>query len=223
MKKLMSVILCLGLSACASKELRIHGQEESSTALFNMEVSAEINEDYSDPYNILLQINFESNDGKWIRIDEAEVFTDNKEDAFNVIVGKDLVSWAEAKDEEKKIRDHNTEMTDNVITGVGGAAVVLGILTGDKNIAAAGLSGVAAGAGMSAYHKISEKKKNAQGVKMVPEGHLYAPFTVPSMSLTKRWVLINCPSGRVSKVIKLRLKTVEGESVTYKINLMERS
>jgi hypothetical protein len=42
------------------------------------------------------------------------------------------------------------------------------------------------------------------------------------MSLVKRWVLINTPSGRVNKTAVLKIKTVEGETFVYNIQLAKK-
>ncbi|MGZ3791878.1 MAG: hypothetical protein ACXVCP_05995 [Bdellovibrio sp.] len=220
MKYLVCTLMALFLSACASKDLALKADKVSATSDAKLNVTAEVISDYSDDYNILLQFNFHSNDGKWLRVDEAEISfdTDNK-NPFNVIVGKDLVTWAEAKYEEKKIDEHNEQLGSLTVAAVGGAAAVAGILYHNKDLSGLGVLAMGGASGYDTYSKIKRSQKNAQGVKLVPEGHLYLPFTIPSMTLSKRWALINCPTGLIGRILKLRLKTVEGDSYIYNIDL----
>lgn len=224
MKLVLCGLLALTLSACASKKLPLRADIVSATSNAKLNVSAEVINDYSDEYNVLFQVNLQSKDGKWLRIDESEIsFDTDTQDPFNIIVGKDLVTWAEAKAEEKRIDDHNSDFASWAVTAVGGAAAVTGILTDSKELSALGLTAVAGASGYESYKVIKNRQKEAQGVKLVPDGHLYMPFTIPSMSLVKRWVLINCPSGRIGRILKLRLKTVEGDTFSFNIDLMAKS
>jgi hypothetical protein len=212
----------LMMSACASKELALKGELTASTSTAKMDVTAEVLDDYSDDYNVLLQINMHSRDGKWVRVDQSEIdFISADPQPFNIIVGKDLVTWAEAKAEEKRMSDYNSTMKTMGVAAAGGALAVVGVLSKSKSLEAVGTA-TYVGAGVYGLSKdISNIRDNVQGVKLVPEGHLYAPFAVPSMSFVKRWVLINAPTGRIGRVVKLTLKTVEGEVMTYNIRLIK--
>ncbi|WP_347356549.1 hypothetical protein [Bdellovibrio sp.] len=226
MKKIFVLIPFLLLSACASKDLTIKGEQipaldpADRANPYKMDVSAEIINEYSDDYNLLLQINFRSRDGKWVRVDNAEFDLSNSDnEPFNIIVGKDLVTWAEAKAEERRMDRHNTGVAVGLTAATGGALIVAGVLSNSDALTAAGTAAYTGAVAYSAIDGIKGAKAHAQGVAQVPETHLYSPFAIPSMSLAKRWVLINVPSGRISKVANLRLKTIEGQNLEYKLTL----
>ncbi|WP_374078803.1 hypothetical protein [Bdellovibrio bacteriovorus] len=215
-----SLVLALLLTSCASKDLAMRGELTSSTSTAKLDVSAELVDEYSDDYNIFLQVNFQSRDGKWIRVDKTELDLSNSDNQpYNIVVGKDLVAWAEAKAEEKKMREHNKSMGSMGVAAAGGALAVIGILTDSKELAAAGGLTLIGATGYDTYNNIKNTKNSVQGAKHVPETHLYAPFTIPSMSLSKRWILINAPTGRIGRTAKLKLTTVEGEVLNYNIYL----
>ncbi len=221
MKKIVLSLMLL-LSACASKELSLKADLVNGAAPFNMDVSAAPIPEYSDDYNLLLQINLRSRDGRWVRVDTAEMEPASIDGTpFNVIVGKDLVAWAEAKGNEIKMDRYNSAMKLKGLAAVSGAAIVAGILTDSDALMAAGMAGSAGVAGYSAVTSMQQTRDLVQGVKPVPESHLYSPFAVPSMTLVKRWVLINAPTGRISKTVNLKIKTVEGDTMTYAIRLKE--
>lgn len=219
-KTVLSLILLL--SACASKDLALKADLLDSSAPIKMDVSAEPIQEFSDDYNLLLQINLRSRDGRWVRVDTAEMETASIDGApFNVIVGKDLVTWAEAKRNEINMDRYNSGMKTLGIAAVSGAAIVGGILTDSEALTAAGAIGYAGTAGYSAVTGMQQTRDLVQGVFPVPESHLYSPFAVPSMTLVKRWVLINAPSGRIAKTVNLKIKTVEGDTMTYALRLKE--
>lgn len=215
------LVLAIFLTACASKQLPVKGELTSSTSSAKMDVSAEVLNDYSDDYNVLLQLNFQSKDGRWIRIDTAELDLSNEDNQpYNIVIGKDLTAWAEAKAEEKSIKDQRERIATSGIALAGGALAVWGALTNNDGLTTLGTATTAGALGYGAYRVIKADKDSVQGVRQVPDTHLYASFTVPSMSLIKRWILINAPTGRMARVATLKLKTLEGDTLTYKIPLV---
>ncbi|KYG61623.1 hypothetical protein AZI86_18135 [Bdellovibrio bacteriovorus] len=208
------------LTACASRKLSQPADLVSASTQVNLEISSEIIHEYTDPYNVVMQINLESKDGQWIRVDSAELDLTNTDGIVqNIIIGKDLNAWLQAKAEEKMIREQNADITSLGLISAGMVLATLGATQNNNGTLAAG--GLAVG-GASSYLMSNEIRRNkaaAQHAKWIPETHLYVPFTIPSMSLVKRWILINSPSGRVNRKAILRLKTVEGETLTYNIYL----
>lgn len=218
MKKIF-LLMALFLVSCASKDLALKANLVDSTNPVNMDVSAEVIEDYSDEYNLLLQINFHSHDGRWVRVDSAEFEADGEKDPVNVIVGADLVTWAKAKAEEHQMDVYNSNMKTLGVMATGGALAVIGVLSKSQEVAALGAATYSGAVAYGAAKNMTETRDRVQGVKMLPESHLYAPFAVPSMSLAKRWILINSPSGKINRVAKLKLKTVEGDVLNYNLAL----
>lgn len=222
------ILLCLLLASCASKELAIKGEKMATADAvdqanpYNVEVSADIIREFSDDYNLLLQINFVSKDGKWLRVDNAELDLSNADnEPFNIIVGKDLVTWAEAKAEERRMGLHNKSVGVGLTALTGGALIVAGVISNSDALTAVGTAAYTGAAVYSVVDGVQGAKANVQGVARVPETHLYSPFSVPSMSLAKRWVLINVPSGRISRQAHLKLKTIEGQTLDYKLTLVK--
>lgn len=210
------------LSACASRQLGRPAEMLSSSVRVDLEVSSEVIQEFSDKYNVLVQVNLESKDGQWIRVDSAELDLSNPDEVVqNIIIGKDLSAWLQAKTEEKKIRDQNEDMASLGILSAGALLIGIGSKQNNKATTATGAIAATGASGYLLTAQARRTKDAAQQAQWVPDTHLYSPFTVPSMSLVKRWVLINAPSGRVNRSAVLKLKTVEGELLTYNLKLAE--
>lgn len=216
MKKMICTLAIVGLQiSCASKDLR-NKAEQSGAEQARMDVTMEVIKEFSDDYNVLVQLNFKNNEGRWLRIDEVDFDLSNADNSpYNIIVGEDLVTWAQAKSEEKSIDVHNRNVMASA-AGVGfGALAVIGVLNQNKGLTAAGLAGAA---GSDAYRVTKNKIDEANALQrpvLLPTNHLYRSFTVPSQTYIKKWVLVNVPTGRISKMAKLNLKTIEGEKLQY--------
>jgi hypothetical protein len=211
------------LSACASKKLSRSAELVSTSSNAALEVSAEVVNEYTDAYNVVMQINFESKDGQWIRVDKAELdLTNNEGIAQNIIIGKDLNAWLQAKADEKKIREVNEDIASLGLVSAGAVLLGIGAGKGDASFTTAGAVATAGGGSVLLKKEYRRAMEQAQQAQWVPDTHLYSPFTIPSMSLVKRWVLINTPSGRVNRNAVLKIKTVEGDTFVYNIVLARK-
>lgn len=213
--------LTLTLSACASKRLKTDTEMLASSAPnIALEITSEIVREYSDKYNKVLQLNFASQDGHWIRIEKAYLEFDEKSDAspHNIIIGRDLSDWLNAKAEERKIQKQNEDVGGLGLLTLGAAAIALGS-SNKSAVTAAGAVAAGGGAGMLLRKEYREAKDAAHQPNWVPDTHLYAPFNIPSMSFVKRWVLINSPSGDFGRYAVLKIRTVEGENLDFKVSL----
>lgn len=205
---------------CASKILKDVAPAIEPTGKYKIGVTSEPLPELSDAFNIAFQINFKNENGYWLRVDHATLDLSNADGSpYNIVLANDLVAWAEAKAEEKKIDAHNSNMKHGLANGLGTAAMLAGLLSNDKSLFQAGAVTTAAATSHKAFYDIQDAKNNAQGVAQVPNTYLYAPFTIPSMGLVKRWVLVNIPTGRIARTGILTLHTVEGEALKYKIQI----
>ncbi|MGZ3747067.1 MAG: hypothetical protein ACXWRE_06865 [Pseudobdellovibrionaceae bacterium] len=222
MKHLLTTLLTLSLAGCASQELRNKGVPDDKTKDSGLIVSSEILFDLSDTYNVFIQINLQNKTGKYVRIDSADLdLTNVTQSPYNIIVGNDLSAWLNAKEEEQRIRGYNQNAALLGIYTAGTALTVGGVSSRNEPLTAIGATAMAGSLAYGTVQNINNQRDFVQQPKKVPETHLYTPFTVPSMSLSKRWILVNIPNGRIARRGKLNLKTVEGETYSYIIPIVE--
>lgn len=211
------------LVSCASTKLSIPGEKLASTLEARMDVSAEVVEEYSDQYNLLFQVNFENEDGRWLRIDSVDFdFANSDNEPYNVIVGNDLQAWSASKEDEAAINNHNENIKMASIYGAGAVATFVGAARGDSTLTALGVITMESVRINAAYKVIKNMQGQVQGVARVPSTHLLVPFTIPSKSLVKRWILVNFPTGRVARAATLKLVTVEGGVLNYRLHLAKK-
>lgn len=199
--------------ACATKHPGVLATQTTPDAENKLIVSANVLKDYSDPYNVFIDVAFENESGKWLRIDEIELdFTNSANLAHNIIIGQDLYAWAESFEEKRKIDNHNTALAINSL--ILGGAILAG--TGrDSNTMKAGSVAVLGGFGWDATRAYVGSLNKAQRSQSVPEKHVYRPFTVPAAGLIRRWFIVNTPSDKIVSSFTMKIKTVDGKVLNY--------
>lgn len=221
MKQVLSLFLALNLAACAS----VH---KARTAVPNeanglpLKITAQEITEYTDEYHTMIDITFENTGDRWLHVDETAVdFTNKSNVEHNIIVGKDLIAWAESYRIKESVKNYNDSL--------GIAAAILG---GVIIAAAAGRSGspagVAAGAslavGAATMHDVKSLKRSkleAETSSLVPEGHIYRDFGIPPKGYARRWLLVNTPQKMIAKKFALTLNTVELGGGGYTVPLKE--
>lgn len=226
MKHLTAIVLIplLLLAGCAGKKLRHEAPALATDSTYQMDVSTAPIAPLCDDYNLAFQINFINKDGRWLRIDRAELDLSNKDQApYNIIIGKDLRVWAQSKQDELQIDDHNEKMGFLIADVAGAILMVNGVLNHSQSSLTAGAAVTAASAGTQATKKLLKDKDSAQGVELSENTYLFEPFTIPSMGFVKRWFLVNIPKKKIASQGTLTLHTVEGETLKYRIQIAATS
>lgn len=215
MNKLSLLLVSYLFVACATKHPGVMATPVTPDPENKLIVSANVLKDYSDPYNVFIDVAFENNSGKWLHVDEVELdFSNDKDLAHNIIIGQDLYAWAESFEEKKKIEDHNTALAVNSLV-LGGAIIsATGRSSTTNSVGSAAMIG---GAAWDATRSFTGQLNKAQRSKSVPEKHVYRPFTVPAAGLIRRWFIVNTTTDQIVKSFKMKVHTVEGKVLVYNV------
>jgi hypothetical protein len=217
-------VLVWGLvSGCASTHPGWIASASNNTLGRNLIVSIQKDYDLSDDANSFYDFTFESKDLNWLKIDSAQVlFEDQDRVISNLIVGKDLIAWAESQQQKAMIRNHNMNMA---ITGAILAGTVAVIAAGKGQNRNTGLAktgaAVAVGAiGVQVAEDIKKSIKEVEQSPAVPETHILSGgFIVPANGLIKKWFLVSFPQKQRPSNGQLVLKTVEGDTLSFQFSL----
>lgn len=230
----VGMLVLFFLTACASSTLQHEGRVYDSTSPAKIRASTEVLKDYTDKHNVFLQVNFENLENSWMRLELVDFELDFHDEniPYNIVVGDDLKAWAESSEEKLKIRRQNT---DGILLGIFAASTAVTLFSQNQNQMRVGLGGMVASSAFQNGVLFSRAYKDAEGGLKVPETHLLAPFTVPSMGLVKRWILINFPDEMLMRnntasirgkrrelFVVLKFKTVEGDTLNYRVQIARK-
>ncbi len=225
MKKPMMIVLsALLFVACATTHSGRSAKPITQPEDVELDISVKLNSAYSDATNFYYDVTIENKGGSYLRIDQVELDFENTEKApHNVVVGQDLVAWAESYAIRKEKENYNGDLGTAALVLTGAALLIAGAATGRSDQSRALVEGgsllAGAGIGWDAYRKIKSSKDRVMSAKWVPESHLYGPVTVPSSGFAQRWILINLPKKKIANRALLKIRTVEGQEAVYEVPL----
>ncbi len=213
MKRLL--ILALFAVGCASTHSGTKGKFLNGEKNLNLQISARSVDQEKNSAFELFEVTVENLDNDWVRINNTKLLMSSD---LNVVVGKDLQSWAEAIDVKQKKEAHNTGVAIAATQVIGTTSVILGGRS-NPDLAKAGAVVMLGGLAWASAETLMAARNGAIGVKKVPESHIYESFAVPAKLSIRKWVLISKPVGTTINKLVMEFETVEGEKSVYEINM----
>jgi hypothetical protein len=219
MKTLFVALIFFVINGCATTHPGQIAVAINGDPSLPLKVSAQTNDaDMDSPYQ-LIQVTLENKSDNWVHIVGAEVNTGAQTSGVSVVVGGDLLAWAEAMKASELVRRQNREAMQAGLLLLGGATAVAGAVSGNN---AATLGGSAVFAGTTLWAVADELQTNrdtANGVAKTPSTHLYSATTLPPRLFLRRWLLLNKKPGTLVSKLVFTLETSESEKVTYAVSL----
>lgn len=205
MQQALAVVVVSGALACASV-----GSEYAATPVdaegrlmagrrmpSGLALSSEELRPYASAYFGMVEITFENKTAEWIHIDRVSLDFGGgaRSEAVVVPEGADLDAWYEATQQRNDIRDTNAATALGALFALGQAVAVVGALSGEREVAAAGGALALGTATAAAIEGQDRRVQRAEGVRVVPQSHLLnVPFAVPPGLFAKKWVLLQTRS-----------------------------
>lgn len=219
--KILFPLLSALLASCASVHPGTMAKLHGSSSPLPLEVSIEtIERNAGTPFQ-LVQVTYENTSDEWVRISKVEALTGEAKNKISVVVGGDLVSWAEAMEAREAVDKHNRELLQSGLVVAGAGAAVAGGASGNDAVAAAGLATMVGTTAWAAVGTLTEKQRIANSPKHVPSTHLYTATTVPPGLFVRRWILFNKPKGTHLPWVVFTAETADGKKATYTVDLRE--
>jgi|GEM_PF-3779245 len=227
MKAWISLIFsALFMVSCASTHHQNKALPVTVPEGIDLVISSKLNKSYSDGSHLYYDFTFENKGSHWLRLDEIEIeFLSNDGIPHNIIVGQDLVAWAESYKIRKQKENLNSDLGTAALI-LGGAVLMVAAASSGNGGHSSGARGAGAllygsGIGFGATKELMSNRDRVMNAKQVPETHLLAPVTIPSNGYSQRWILLNLPQRRIANQARLKFRTVEGQTVSYDVALIE--
>lgn len=220
MKHGFAITLMIAMSACASVHPGEMARRNDGSSPLPLDVSVNtIDVEKGSPFQ-LVQVTYENTSDDWVRISKAEALTgDSAKNHINVVVGKDLVAWAEAVAAKEDLERQNQEILQTTALVAGAATSVAGAASGNETLETAGLAVVMGTSVWAAADVFSARKRQANSPRLIPESHLYAETIVPPKMFIRRWILFSKPTNTLLPWVVFSVETAEGKKATYTLQM----
>lgn len=216
-KLILTLTVSAFLFSCASTHPGKEGSSISGTSRLPIKISAQtIDKNEKDPFQ-LIEVTFENTSDEWLRISKNSVVINNpSESKISVVLGQDLVDWANAMEQRRKKEEHNKKLLQ---TGLIIGSALIGGANKDNSVgAAAGVTMLATTVWM-VTDSVQQQIRKAEGINQVPDTHLNHSVMIPGKTFIRRWVLLNKPSNTLINRLIIKTETTEGQKELYAIDL----
>jgi hypothetical protein len=166
-----------------------------------LKITAEEDSEMSSKYFGLIDMTFENDTEKWIRINNVSLDFGSEEinKAVKIVSGQDIIAWKDAMQKLKEINDYNKSLVLGTIAVLGATSAMT---SSNQNVKAIGaFSGIGALTALT----VDEYNKNLsriENTKIFPQNHLMAEdLNIPPGLFAKKWILLNSSNHKKIGII----------------------
>ena len=207
----------LVIVGCATTHPGYMAEKSGDDQGLTLAVSGRIIPDMSDKYHQFVDFTFENTGASWLRFSQIDFKygTDQQDASSNIIVGKDLATWAEAMANRRAKEEHNAQVAAATVAVVGAAVAAAGATSNDNTATLIGLGVYTSAAIIAVSSEIHNELLKLNSSKTVPASHLLSPFSVPADNFIRRWIVINAPKKEIPLKVEVVLTGADGLKQKY--------
>lgn len=214
--KFILILLVLLLTGCASYTPGEDAEilQNDSSEILN--ASAQVDSRMSFKDLMLVNFYFSNPTKNWMRIKNVEITNIENHSDARVIVGKDLYYWAKSMEHKIAIDNHNRELFWGSLAMAGAAISVSSNSTTTSGIGAAlAIGSITVGTAEELLAKVTSLER----ASLVPESHLYSPFSIPPHLVSTKWILLQKMNIQELCRLKFKVTFIDGTSALFNSEL----
>ncbi|MFZ4715556.1 MAG: hypothetical protein ACOYL6_17665 [Bacteriovoracaceae bacterium] len=212
MKNRFGLLLSFLLTACASYHNEHTAIMKDGSRIDKLKVSSAADEKLSSEYFQLLNFTFANDQDDWIRIKRVIISNQTISEDINLVVGDDLVSWANSAKAKLEVDEYNKQMW---LGGVTAALMVAGAAAGAKAGNPIYLAPAFGALGVMVANDYFSKVSELERSKLLPPDHLYSPFSVAPGLFTKKWILLQGKGKPFPCELPIEVEFVDGKKTNF--------
>ncbi len=213
--KIVFIALLLLISSCASYTPGEDADLVQNNSKEKLALSAKLDPDMSFEDFAMINFYFFNNTSKWMRIKNVELVEIENHPDVQVIVGKDLYYWAKSMEYKIAIDRQNRELLLGSLALVGAGVSIAGGYSGSAKTALAGAALTIGTITLAEAEHLIDKANTLERASLIPEGHIYTPFSVPPFLVTTKWILLQKMNLKRMCRLKLKVTFVDGTTTIF--------
>jgi hypothetical protein len=213
---LLSLLL---LVSCASYNPGKYADVTKGEHPANTPINAEIGSAYSYKPFTFINFTFGNRDTEWRRVKRVTVTNIGGEKDARIIVGPDLVSWAQGTSRRARIDAHNTQVILGAVAGAFAIGAGVSSYKGNSKLAGGLAAGALTAASIADINRIFSKIDSLELSRLVPPEHIYTPFSIPPSLYLTKWLVVQMPKGKRVRFLEFDVEYLSGKSASYRVEL----
>ena len=219
MKTLTLTLMLLLVASCASYNPGKYADVVQGEHPEDFPINAEVVNNYSEDNYTFVNFTFGNLSNDWRRIKKIRVLSIGGNEKSRIIIGQDLRYWAEGMERKIKIDRHNSQVMWGSISGALLVGAGVASYNNNKNLTIGLAGGAIAAASVNDVNYVIDKLDALEMANLVPNSHLYMPFSIPPNLFLARWVLFESPDGDKPNFIEFEIEFLSGQKASYVVNL----
>lgn len=222
MKYLLLSLLLLNIG-CASYQSGGYANVISGDHPSNIPISGKLDSTLTTKHYAVINFTFGNSSKEWLRVKKVRLDFNNEKlnKKANIVVGQDIVTWAESIRHKVAIDQWNKEIIWGSIALAGAVSAAASGSSSNSGLLYAGAGTYALTSGVLVANSIVDKVDDLERAKLFPRTHLYQSFSVPAGLYTNRWILLQIDKGDIPTEVYFDVEYLDGKKAKYKIKIKE--
>lgn len=216
------LIVTLFLTSCASYTPGSQAKRTKGTSQEQVSVTAKIDSNMSLDDFLFVNFYFSNYGSEWARIKNIEIVSIKDHPDARVIVGKDLYYWGKSMEHKLAVDAYNRDIMYGSLALLGAGVALAGGSSGSKPTARLGAALATGAIVFSEVQNILDNISELERTAIVPENHLFSPFTVPPHLTTNKWILFQKMNAKNLCMITFRITYIDDKTATFDSRLSDR-
>jgi hypothetical protein len=219
-KTSLVVLILSTLVSCASYNPGNYADIKSGEHPKNLPINAKTYDQLSESPFTYVNFTFGNKSADtWYRVKRIRVTSIGGIKGARLVVGPDLKFWAQGMERKTKIDAHNRAMVFGAIQGALLVGAAASGASGKHDLALGLVGGSMAYTSIEAFNQAFNEADMKELDALVPEGHLYRPFSIPRNLFITRWAVFETPGKKKAEYIEFEVEYLSGKKVSYKVNI----
>jgi hypothetical protein len=222
MKNVIYILSVLLLASCASYNPGKYADVIKGKHPINTPINADVGLNYSYKPFTFINFTFGNRGNEWRRVKKITVTNISNEKKARIIVGSDLVSWAQGTNRRAKIDAHNTQVVLGAVAGAFAIGAGVSQYNGKSNLAGGLAAGALTAATVADFNRVFDRVDQLELASLVPPDHLYSPFAIPPNLYISKWLVVQMPSNKKVQFLEFDVEYLSGDKASYRVKLQGR-
>ncbi len=212
-----NILLIFGLllTGCASYTPGDNARQIKSDSQELVSITSNVDSEMSFKDLVFVNFYFANKSANWARVKNIEILDIENHPDARIIVSGDLHAWGKAMEHKIAIDSYNRKILTGAIALAGAGVMIKGANSNSKGTTTTGLVITSGALVINDVQNLMKNVSDLERSSLVPEDHLYSPFTIPPHLVTNKWILFQTTNPNKLCTIDFKVTFIDGTSTVF--------